>query len=75
MNRRQFISAATGAAIIPQLPKAFPESYSIFDLDVVGQPLYPYLESKGLDAFLEWQEYMTRVIAAAFDVSPYLLGE
>jgi len=69
MDRRKFISAAIGAAVIPQLPvvKSLP-GYSFYDIAPAGSLLYPYL---ALEA--EWQAYMTSIIANAFNVPLYML--
>ena len=69
MNRRKFIAAAVGAAVIPQLPVAKPlviqENYSIFDIVPVGQPLFPNLV---LEQGQEYRTYLINTIAIAFDV-------
>lgn len=76
MNRRQFITAAIGAAVItPALPAV--AEYTTFLLPeesiVYGSsPLEAAWEQ--INLLNEWNEYMVRVIAHSFAVPERLLG-
>jgi hypothetical protein len=72
MNRRQFITAAIGAAVVtPALPEyttfLLPEEAIVYGLS----PIEAAWEQVNL--LVEYQEFMIRQIACAFDMSPYVL--
>ncbi len=66
MNRRQFITAAIGAAIVtPALPAI--KEYTTFLLPE-GAIVYGMSPLEQINLHLEWQEFLIRHVAYAFNV-------